>query len=120
MPIYQNEVVTPRETIQHDWELDAWNKQAAHDLKIHQLKLESVKAELKLRQEERLASRKHQEHMKELELEIRRYETQWGQILRLPVMIIRLPLYILFGVALCIATARNKTIDNREFWTFLK
>ena len=105
--------------MEHQWSVEDWDKQAAHDIKIHQLKLEGTKLELKLRQEDRLAARKHQQIMKELEAEIRGYEAKWGQILRVPVMIIKIPLYILLGIAFIVATAKGKEITQGDYWRLL-
>lgn len=104
----------------HEWDLDMFHKQSDHALQMQKLEIEAKKLELKLKQEDRLAARKHQQLMKELELEIRAYETKWNQLLRVPITLIKLPVMILFGIAICIAAGRNRTVESREFWTFMR
>lgn len=120
MPMLNSDVITPREQVQHDWEVDMWGKQAAHDLEKTKLQIEAKKLELQMRQEDAMKSRTHQEHMKDLEAEIRQYEAKWTQLLRVPVLIVKLPLFILFGIAFCIATTKGTEISNNDYWKLLR
>jgi hypothetical protein len=120
MPMLNSDVITPREQVQHDWDVDAWNKQAAHDLAKTKLQIEAKKLELQMRQEDAMKSRAHQEHMKDMEAEIRAYEAKWSQLLRLPILIVKLPLFILFGVAFIVAVAKGNEISQIDYWKLLR
>lgn len=115
-----SEFISPREQIQHDWEVDMWKQQAQHDLDKTKLQIEAKKLELQMRQEDAVKSRQHQEHLKDLEAEIRSYEAKWTQLLRIPVLIVKLPLFILFGIAFCIATTKGTEISNNDYWKLLR
>lgn len=115
-----SEQVSPRESLIHEWELEDWSKRAQHDILINRMKLEEKKLEIKLKQEDATRARRHQQQMKQLELDIRTYEAKWQQLLRLPVLLIKLPLFILFGIAFCIAVARGDSIDSSDYWKLLK
>lgn len=57
--------------------------------------------------------------LKEMDMEIARMEAKWTNILRLPIVIITLPVRILFGLAYVIAVVR-KYDPGEKFWEFLK
>lgn len=120
MPMLNSEVISPREQVQHDWEVQAFDKQAAHDLEKTRLQIEAKKLELHLRQEEAMKSRAHQEHLRDLEAEIRQYEAKWTQLLRVPVLIVKLPLFILFGIAFVVATVKGNEINQNDYWKLLR
>lgn len=61
----------------------------------------------------------HTRAIKAMELETAKLEAKWSSWLRIPITFIKLPVFILFGVAYCIAVARkHEPSDN--FWQFLK
>lgn len=61
----------------------------------------------------------HTQKVKAMELEVTKIQAKWSSLLRLPIMIAKTPLFILMGVAYCIAVARrHEPSDN--FWNLLK
>lgn len=60
----------------------------------------------------------HAIQMKELEIEVQKIEAKWSSLLRLPVLIITLPVRVLFGIAYIVAVAR-KTELGQNFWTYI-
>lgn len=57
--------------------------------------------------------------IKELELEVAKIEARWGSWLKLPGMIIKLPLYVLLGIAYIVSMITKKEVP-KEFWDLLK
>lgn len=49
---------------------------------------------------------------------MKQYELKWSNILRIPVIIVKMPLYLILGVAYCIACAR-KLEPSKSFWDFI-
>jgi hypothetical protein len=124
MPPYgrteRTDSLSPREHMLMDNENANLDKQLTHQLRMKQLEIEAKKLELKLRAEESTKSRKHSQQMKELELAIRQSELKWQQILRLPTILLKLPVLCLFGIAYCISCVKGNEINSREFWSFLR
>lgn len=120
MPIQYSEQMTPRESLQHEWDVESRAKEMEHNVAINRMQIEGVKLEIKLKQEDATRARRHQELMKKLELEIRREEAKWTQWYRIPVLIIKLPLYCLFGIAFIVATAKGDEINQGDFWKLLR
>lgn len=52
---------------------------------------------------------------KEMDVEIARIENRWT---KLPMLLIKLPVFILFGIAFIIAVSANRELP-KEFWRFL-
>jgi hypothetical protein len=80
--------------------------------------------------EERRLAREHAVTIKRLELdivrekndalvELRRLESNWNAILKLPSLVIKLPLYLLFGMGYVISCIRNGE-TTKEFWNYLR
>jgi hypothetical protein len=61
----------------------------------------------------------HTQKVRAMELEVAKIDAKWSSLLKLPAMIIRLPLYVVLGVAYCIAAAR-KHEPSEEFWRLLR
>lgn len=61
----------------------------------------------------------HAKEMKVLELEVTRLEAKWSSWLKLPVTIIKLPVYVLFGIAFCIAQITKQEMPE-QFWRLLR
>jgi len=61
----------------------------------------------------------HIRNIKELELELATLEARWSSWLRIPITILKLPLYVVLGVAYCIAAGR-KYEPPEAFWQLLK
>jgi hypothetical protein len=104
--------MSPREHLQHEWDLDFFQKQSAHARELKRLEIELRRSELKLRQEDAVKARKHYEQMKELEYAIRFQETRWRSLVRIPLMIIKLPVLIIIAVGATIEMIRTKEIPK--------
>lgn len=57
--------------------------------------------------------------VKKLELEVAKIEAKWASWLKLPSQIIKLPLYILLGIAYIVSMITKKEVP-KEFWNLLK
>lgn len=112
MAFLDNAQMSPREHLQHEWDLDMFQKQAAHATGLKQMEIEARKLELKLRQEDRVKARRHSEDMKELEYAIRFAETRWRSLLRIPLMIIKLPVLIIVAIGATIKWIRKDEIPK--------
>lgn len=61
----------------------------------------------------------HELKLKDIEVEVLKMEAKWSALLRLPIMLIKLPLLIVLGIGVCIAVARkHEPSDN--FWRLFK
>lgn len=90
MPIQTSSTLTPREYETMNYEKEMWEKQAAHAIEIKKLDIEASKLEAKI--------------------------TAWFKI---PLAILRLPLYILFVIPLSIYAITKQPIPE-EYWHLLK
>jgi len=82
--------LTPREFEQHQWEV-----------------------------EEREKLFEHQARMKQMDIELAKLDAKWSSWLKLPLRLIMLPVYLLFGVGYCIhAITKKEPSDN--FWRLMK
>lgn len=93
--------VTPRESLLHEWEKEIFEKQAAHEIAMKRFELEIKKAD------------------NEAKIELRRLEAKWASWMKLPSMILKLPLYPLLGIAYCIMAAK-KYEPGKRFWDLLQ
>jgi hypothetical protein len=74
---------------------------------------------MEMEKEEARLAREHDISVRKLELEAVALEQKWTQLYRLPVLIIKLPVYGLLGIAYIVAMARGfEPSDN--FWSFIK
>lgn len=53
------------------------------------------------------------------QLELAKYEAKWSSWLKLPITIIKLPVYCLFAFGYIIAVAKGKE-PSENFWKFIK
>ncbi len=83
-----------------------------HATRMKQLDIQLKKTELQLRQAEAIRSRKHQQNMKEIEYAIRYQETRWRALLKIPLYIIKLPIYTIIAIGCTIRLATNKEIPT--------
>lgn len=92
MPILaqQREVLTPRERAELDWEKESAAMQIAHAEKIS-----------------------------EMNLEIRRMETRWTQLFKLPMAIIWLPIRVVMAFAIPISVITKRELPEK-FWEFMR
>jgi len=61
----------------------------------------------------------HTKIVKSMELEVAKIEARWSVLLKLPLTIVKLPLYVIMGIAYCIAVAR-KVEPSEHFWHLLR
>lgn len=100
MAIEQNAQISPRESVEHQWSLDEWDRQAQHAITMKNLEIE-------------LAREQHQ-----AEIELKKLESKWASWLKIPLLIIKLPVFILFGFAyiVCAFTGYQPV---KRFWDLL-
>lgn len=60
----------------------------------------------------------HSRVMKELDLALAREEAKWGALLRLPSLLIMLPVRMIMGIAY-IAAVIKKEDPGKEFWDYM-
>lgn len=65
------------------------------------------------------ATAAHQIALKQLDLDLARLEAKWSSWLRIPLTIIKLPVYLLFGVAFIMSVIVKYDLPE-DFWRFLK
>lgn len=82
--------MTPRETMQHEWDKEMFMRQSQHAIK-----------------------------MKELEIEHLKLESKIGAWFRIPVTLIRLPVYVVLAIAYIVYAAR-KTNPPESFYELFK
>lgn len=111
--------ITEADLLEHAQGMEVMQAQTGHVQKLKQIELEAKKAEIQGRLEAVKAARESQERIRNAELELARIEARWLSWLRIPVTIVKLPVYIVFGVAYCIAVAR-KHEPSDKFWQFLR
>lgn len=61
----------------------------------------------------------HAVDMKKLNLEVAKIEARWSSWLKIPITIVKLPVFIVLGIGFCIAVAKNKELPDK-FWDYLK
>lgn len=61
----------------------------------------------------------YQLKLAELELSLKKVETRWTQVFRLPFAILMLPVRFLFGVSYIVHAIRG-TAPNEKFWEYLR
>jgi len=111
--------LTDADRQQHANEVEVFNLQAVHTQKIKQMELDGKLADIQGRLESARLARESQERTKNAELELARIEARWLSWLRIPITIIKLPVYLVFGVAYCIAVARKHEPPD-SFWRFMR
>lgn len=88
--IQSSEVITPREQVLMEHEKEQMREARAHELR-----------------------------MKELDIEVQKLEARVSSWLRLPIIIIKLPVYMIMAVAFCIMAARNREA-SQNFWNWIR
>jgi hypothetical protein len=117
--IQSREDLTAREREQMQHESEMFAKQAAHSEAVRQMEKDTKLAELNGRHEAAKLARESNERIKQAELELARLEARWLSWLRIPITIIRVPLYLILGIGLCISLAR-KHEPPKDFWALLR
>lgn len=101
MAIYENQELSPREYILLENEKEEARLGREHAVTMKRLELEL--------QKDKNAS----------EVALRTLEAKWSSWLRLPKLLLLLPVYFLLGIASIIASIRNQKIDT-NFWKLIK
>lgn len=84
------ETLSVREIQEKEYEKEAWEKQAAHQLAL-----------------------------KDKEIEVMKLEAKWSSLLKLPLTIIKLPLLLLFVIPLTVYAVKRQPIPE-QYWSLLK
>lgn len=98
--INQSTEMTPRESLEHEWRVEEFEKTSEHAIKMKQLEIELAKEDHKA------------------EIELKKLEAKWAAWLRLPRTILLLPVLILFAFAYIFAIGFNYQPPKR-FWDLL-
>lgn len=61
----------------------------------------------------------HQIVMKKLDIEQQKLEARWASWVRIPLVIIKLPVYLVMSIGYCVAMARGKDVSDK-FWEYIK
>lgn len=57
--------------------------------------------------------------IKEMEIEVAKLEAKWSSWLRLPMLLIKLPVLVVFAIGYCISIAR-KHEPSQNFWNLFR
>ena len=90
MPILNSVEMTPRESLEHEW-----------------------------RVEEQRIIQEHAVLMKRLDIEEQKLEAKWGSWLRIPLTVVKLPVYMIMALGYVVAMARGGDVPA-NFWTYLR
>lgn len=90
MAVVNNDLMTPRETMEHEW-----------------------------RVEEQRILQEHAVTMKRLELETAKLDIKWATWLKIPMAIVKLPVYMIMAFGYVVAMARGKEVPDK-FWDYLR
>lgn len=101
MSIVQNETLSPREHILLEHEKEEARLSREHSEHLKRLEIELKKTEL------------------ELELELRKADLRWQQVFKIPLSIIKLPVLMLFGIAIIITSFTRRDIKVQAFWKYI-
>lgn len=93
--------MSPRELQEHDWRMAEFERQAEHAISMKKLELELQK----------------EQH--DSEIELKRLESVWAIWLKIPLVIIKLPVYVLLGFGYIIGVA-FKYQHPKAFWDLMK
>lgn len=61
----------------------------------------------------------HALRMKDRDIEVQKLEAKWTALFRIPVLIVKLPVLMILGVAFCIAVARKHELSE-SFWNYMR
>jgi hypothetical protein len=82
--------ITPAESTRHTWDEENSRLAREYDLKVRQM-----------------------------ELEVMKVEARFNNWFKIPLVVLKLPVYVIMGIGYCIAMARkHEPSDN--FWSFLR
>ena len=113
-----NDTLSPRESVMMEKQEEENRLSRQHAVNMKRLEIEAAKANLKLKQEDAKLSRRHQLIMKELERDVRETEVRWTQIFRIPLTLIKLPVYCILAIGYIVNSIRNHE-PPQDFWRLL-
>lgn len=61
----------------------------------------------------------HALQIKNLEIEVAKIEARWSSLLRLPMLILKLPVLMILAVGFCIGVAKGKELSS-SFWSYMR
>lgn len=70
------------------------------------------------RVEEQRILQEHAVTMKRLEIEEQKLEAKWGTWLRIPITIVKLPVFMIMAIGYTVAMARGTEVPEK-FWKYL-
>lgn len=117
-PNYQIQF-TPRETVEHEWDVDSTRVANEHEITVARLNVDAKRQLFMMQREEATKSRLHAEHMKEVDLEIRKLDVKLRSWFKIPILIIKLPVLILLGIAYIASVVTGHEIKGNDFWRFI-
>lgn len=82
--------MTPRESLDHEWHVEEFKMQSEHAIV-----------------------------MKKLDIEQQKLEARWASWLRIPLTIVKLPVFMIMALGYVVAMATGHKV-SQNFWTFLK
>lgn len=92
--------MTPRESLQHEWDVEDFRQQSSHAIKVKEMELAILKED------------------KQSEIELKKLQAKWASWLQIPLVVITLPVRILFAVAYICSMFTKKEMP-RKFWDFM-
>lgn len=101
MPIQENEQLTPREHIIMENERDEARLIREHAITIKQL-------EWSIKREENQAK-----------IELKKLEAKWSSLLRIPTLIIKLPIMVVLSFGYIVAVFRKQE-PTKSFWSYMQ
>jgi hypothetical protein len=116
--INTSEQLSPRESVLLSKETEENRLSRVHAVNMQRLLIEDHRMQLKLKLADAQASRKSLEQRQKAELRTRELESHYSSLYRIPLTLIKLPVYLLFGIAFIIQVAKGKEI-NSNFWKIL-
>lgn len=62
----------------------------------------------------------HDQRIKELDLEVRKLEAQFSSWLKLPILIIKLPVYVILACSYFVQSFKKEPKSTEALWDFLR
>lgn len=100
MAIVESDMLTPRESVLMENERDEARLQREYAITMKQLDLA-------------LAKEKYQ-----AQIELRKLEAKWSSLLKIPSLVIRLPILFILSISYIFAVIR-KSEPSKSFWSYL-
>jgi hypothetical protein len=110
---------SPRESLEHEWDVEATKVANEHEITVARLNVEAKRELVLLQREDAVKSRTHAEKMAETDLAIKKLDVTMRTWFRIPILILKLPLLVLLGLAYLASVATGHEITSRDFWHFI-